>query len=192
MSEAAATHAPGPEGYGTVARLFHWGFVIMVLVQIPVGIAMTSETWPAYGDALFVLHKGLGSVFLVLVMLRVLWRVTHPVPALLPHMPALQRRIAAVVHGLLYLLLLVMAISGYVRTVGDNFPIELLDALGVPPLVSDIPDVARMMRAVHKFCAFALTALIAAHVGAVVHSTLIERQAALSRIWPPFRPSRGR
>lgn len=186
----SARSRDGSDGYDTVARLFHWGFVLMVLVQIPAGIAMTSEAFPEYGDALFVLHKGLGSVFLLLVTARLLWRLAHPVPALAPHMPALQRQIAGFVHGLLYLVLLGMAMSGYLRTVGDNFPIELLDALGIPPLVSDMPEMARMMRAVHKFGAFVLTALIAAHVGAVAHQLLIEREAVMSRIWPPVRRRR--
>ena len=82
-----------------------------------------------------------------------------------------------------------MAMSGYLRTVGDNFPIELLDAFGIPPLVSDMPDLAGIMRAVHKFGAFVLTALIAAHVGAVAQQALVEREAVMARIWPPFRPS---
>ena len=177
----------GDDGYDTVARLFHWGFVLLVLVQIPVGIAMTSEAFPGVGDALFILHKGLGSILLLLILLRLVWRVTHPVPALLSDLPALQRRIAGVVHRVLYLMLVIMTVSGYIRTVGDNFPIELLDALGIPPLVSDIPETALMMRAVHKFGAFMLTGLIAAHVGAVVHQALIERRDVMARMWPPIR-----
>lgn len=187
MPVTDSTPAPPPQGYGNVARLLHWLFVVLILVQAPVGIAMTSEAVPALGDTLFILHKGLGSILLVLIVLRVLWRLTHPVPALLPHRPALQRRIAACVHWLLYALLLLMPISGYIRTVGDNFPIELLDALGIPPLVSNIPDTAHVMQVLHKFGAFALTALVAAHVGAVVHQGLIERDPVMSRIWPPLR-----
>ncbi len=182
---------PNSDGYDTVARVFHWGFVVMLLIQLPAGIAITSEAFPTIVDELFILHKGLGSVLLVLVIFRVLWRLIHPVAALLPHMPTQQRRIATLVHGLLYVLLLLMGVSGYVRTVGDNFPIELLDAFGVPPLVSDIPETARIMRTIHAFSAFALTALIAVHVGAVAHQSFIVRETIMSRIWPPFRISKS-
>lgn len=190
MIERAAGTRIRDDGYDTVARVFHWGFVLLVLVQIPVGIAMTSEAFPGIGDALFILHKGLGSILLLLIVLRLAWRVTHPVPTLMPELPVLQRRIAAVLHRMLYLLLAIMAISGYVRTVGDNFPIELLDVLGIPPLTSDIPGTAHLMRVVHSFGAFLLTGLIACHVGAVAHQALIERRAVLARMWPPIRPRR--
>ena len=177
-----------PHGYDTVARLFHWTIAVMVLVQIPVGIAMTSEGFPRIGDALFILHKGMGSLFLVLVAARIVWRLTHPVSALLAHLPASQRRIAALTHGMLYVLLVVQPVSGYIRTVGDGYPIELLDAIGFPALVSDIPETARLMLVVHKFGAYLLTALIAAHLGAVIHHAWIERDGVMSRIWPPVRP----
>ena len=172
-------------GYGTVARVFHWVMVPMVLVQIPVGIAMTSEGFPSIGDALFILHKGTGCILLVLVAARILWRLTHPVSTLLPHLPVLERRIAALTHGVIYVLLVVMPVSGYIRTAGDNFPIELLDMMHIPPLVSDIPETARVMLVIHKFSAYTLTALIAAHVGAVMHHALIVRDATMLRIWPP-------
>ena len=181
-----------PHGYGTVARIFHWVMVPMVLVQIPVGIAMTTEAFPSIGNALFILHKGMGSIFLLPVAARILWRLTHPVSTLLPYLPVLERRLAACTHAAIYVLLIVMPVSGYIRTVGDNFPIEMLDWMGIPPLVSDIPDTARVMLLIHKFSAYALATLITAHVGAVMHHALIMRDDTMSRIWPPVGPKNPR
>lgn len=179
-------------GYGSGARLFHWATAVLILVQLPAGIAMTSEAVPALNDALFILHKGLGCILLLVVAARLAWKLSHPVPPLPPGAPALQRRIAAWTHGLLYALLIVMPVSGYVRTVGDGYPIEMLDALGVPPLVTGVPDVAHVMLVVHKFSGYLLAALIAAHVAAAVHHGLFGPGGAWSRIWPPVRPKGGR
>ena len=176
-----------PSEYGTVARLFHWGMALMVGVQIPVGIAMTSEAFPSVGDTLFILHKGMGTILLALVAARVLWRLTHPAPPLMAHMPLLQRRLAETTHRLLYVVLIVMPVSGYIRTVGDGFPIELLDALGIPPLFSNIPETAHVMLVVHKFSSYVLTALIAGHLAAAAHHALIARDGVMFRIWPPIR-----
>ena len=178
--------------YGTVARLFHWITLVLILVQLPAGIAMTIEAVPALNDELFILHKGLGCIFLLVVAARLVWRLMHPVAALPQRLPALQRRIAALTHRLIYALLIVMPVSGYVRTVGDGYPIEMLDALGIPPLVTGIPDVAHVMLIVHKFSGWLLAALIAVHVGAAVHQQLFERDNVLSRMWPPVRPRDGR
>lgn len=175
------------KSYGTVTRLFHWVTALVLFGQIPTGIAMTSEAIPSLNDALFILHKGMGSVFLVLVFARVVWKLTHPVQALLPQTPILQRRIASLTHGFLYVLLVVLPISGYIRTIGDGYPIELLDAMNIPPLLSGIPEIARQMLVLHKFSAYLLTALIAVHIAAAVQHGLVMGDGVITRIWPPIR-----
>ncbi len=177
--------------YGTGARLFHWITLVLILVQLPAGVAMTMEAIPSLNDALFILHKGLGCIFLLVVAARLVWKLTHPVPALPARLPALQRRIAARTHWVLYGLLVVLPVSGYIRTVGDGYPIEMLDALGIPPLVTGIPGIAHVMRIIHSVSSYLLIALVAVHVGAAVHQQLFGRDNVLSRMWPPVRPGRG-
>ena len=187
MSDGEANRSDATAGFDTVARLFHWVIALMVMVQIPAGIAMTSEPLAGMADPLFILHKGMGAVLLVLVVARVLWRLTHRPPPFPDFMPPLERRIATATHVAIYVLLLVMAVSGYVRTVGDGFPIELLDALGVPPLIGPMPEVARLMLVVHQFAVIGLVGLVAVHVAAVLRHQLIDRNPVLARMWPPFR-----
>ena len=173
--------------YGTVARLFHWVTAGVVLIQLVAGIAMTSEAIPSLNDTFFILHKGMGSLFLLLIAARLVWTWTHRVPALLPGTPALQRRLATLTHAALYALLVVLPVSGYIRTVGDGYPIEMLDALGIPPLVTGIPDIAHVMLVVHKVGGYLLVGLIAAHVAAAAADSL-GRDGVLRRMWPPVRP----
>jgi len=174
-------------GYGTVARLFHWIIALLVLAQIPAGIAMTSEPLAEVLGPVYVMHKGSGAVLLVLVLARLLWRLTHRPPPFPDYVPALEQRIASATHAAIYVALLTMTVSGYVFTVGDGYPVEMLDALGVPPLVPHVPRVARVMLVVHQFAAVVLACLIAVHVSAVLRYRLIERRPILARMWPPFR-----
>lgn len=178
-------------GYGRVARLFHWTIATLIVIQIPAGIAMTSDPLSAIQDPLFILHKGLGSILLVLVVARIAWRLTHRPPPFPDYMPPLEQRIAGRTHVALYVLLFIMVSSGYVRTVGERFPIELLDALGVPPLIPEMPRVAHVALVVHQFTVFALVGLIAVHVSAVLRHQLIEGNPVLARMWPPVG-GRGR
>lgn len=180
------TATRSPE-YGTVARMFHWLTAVLVFVQLLAGLAMTSEAIPELNDAFFIMHKGLGCVFLLVIAARLVWTLTHPVSVLLPGTAAPQRRLASLTHRLLYVLLILLPVSGYIRTVGDGYPIELLDALGIPPLVSGIPDTAHVMLVVHKVGGYLLVGLIAAHVAAAVYHAL-DRDGVLSRMWPPVRP----
>jgi len=184
---------PSPEGpdrgYGTVARLFHWATVVSVAILVPVGVAMTSQAFERWADPLFILHKGLGSVVLVLVLARLLWRWTFggTERVLPPGVPESQRRVAGLVHLSLYLFLLVQAGSGYLRTRAGGYPIELLDALGIPPLVPPMPGLEPILVVVHRGTAFLLVALIAAHVAAVLQYALTRGDGVLSRMWPPIR-----
>lgn len=176
--------------FGTGARLFHWIIAALVAIQIPAGIAMTSEPLAAWSDPLFVLHKGLGVVLLILVFGRVLWRLTHPAPPFPAYMPPLERKLAHWTHMAIYGLLVTMVVSGYVRTVGDDYPIELLDLLGLPTLLPSMPDVAAAMLVVHQFAVIGLVALVAVHVAAVLRHHLIDDDPVLERMWPPVAPRR--
>ena len=79
--------------FGVGARLLHWLVVLLLLVQIPAGIAMIAPGLEQGSiDRLFVLHKGLGVVLLVVVLSRVLWRLTHPAPPMSEAIPERERR----------------------------------------------------------------------------------------------------
>jgi cytochrome b561 len=178
------TRATEPDRYGAVARAFHWGTSLAVVVMIAAGILMTSEPLGRFADPLYIVHKGLGTVLLLVVLLRVVWRLTHPAPPLPETVPALQRRMMGLTHFALYALLVIMTVSGYVRTAGDGYPIELLDALGIPTLLPRMPEAAAVALVTHQVAAYALTALVAVHVGAAVHDALIDRKGVFRRMWP--------
>jgi cytochrome b561 len=175
-------------GYGIVARLFHWGMGILILVTVPVGIAMTSEGFDPVRDALYVAHKGIGAVILALLALRLAWRLVTPSPPDMPaSVPWLQRRLATWTHRFLYLLLGIMAVTGYLRVTTGDFPLELLDALGIPPLLTGRPELSRTLSVIHAFTSYLLVATVAVHVAAAAHHALILRDGVFSRMWPPWR-----
>jgi len=164
----------------------------MILVQVPAGIAMTSEGFRGISDALYITHKGMGVLVLVVLAARLAWRLLGPPPPPLPEaIPPEERRAARWAHRGLYLLVGLMAVTGYARTVGGGFPIELLDALGIPPLLPENEAWADRLSVAHKFLGYATVAAVALHVGAVVQNTVFVRNGILSRMWPPWRGGGG-
>lgn len=173
--------------YGTGARIFHWLVALLLLVQIPAGIVMIAPGLAQETiDAVYVVHKGLGAVLLVIIVLRILWRVMHRAPAMPAHWPPLEQTIAHRTHLTIYAVLLVLAVSGYVHVVGGGYPIELLDRLGIPPLIPKMEGVAVWASLVHRYGSFLLVALVAVHVAEVMRHALVEKDGALRRMWPPF------
>ena len=175
-------------GYATLTRIFHWVMALLILITIPVGIAMTSQGFAAQGDILYVTHKSLGVLILGLLALRLLWRWFGPSPPPLPQsVPLAEQRVALWTHRLMYALIGVMAVSGYLRTVGGGFPIEILDALGIPPLIGENELLATRLSVLHKVLGYVTVAVVALHVGAVAQHTWILKNRILWRMWPPWR-----
>lgn len=172
--------------YSAPARLLHWVMAVLVLATIPAGLVMVQEGLDrSLQNTLFIFHKNVGVLLLLLVVLRLAWRLAVPPPPPASHLPASQARIAGLTHGALYVLLVVMPIAGYIRVKAGGFPIEALDALGVPPLVPRSDALASVAMSVHYLAGLAIAALAVVHVGAALHHGIIARDGVFSRMWPP-------
>lgn len=171
--------------YRPTARFFHWTVAVLVIATLPVGQTMIQEGLPRdVQDALFIFHKNVGVLILLLVLFRIVYRVANPPPPLPSSVPGWQQAIAKTTHVLLYLFLLVMAVSGYVRVVAGGFPLEVFDALGAPRLAPRSDSLAETAKTVHFYARYALVALIIAHVGAALFHGLVKRDGVFSRMWP--------
>jgi cytochrome b561 len=125
------------------------------------------------------------------VLLRLAYRARHPAPPLPPDVPGWQRAAARATHAGLYALLLVMPLAGYVRVRAGGFPIEALDALGLPTLVPRSDALAGVAKATHLYASYALVALVALHVAAALQHALWRRDGVVSRMWPPWGAPRA-
>jgi cytochrome b561 len=159
---------------------------IVVLSTIPAGFVMVQpDLARPVQNALFIYHKNVGVLVLALVLARLVYRLRHPPPPLPRGVPAWQGRIAGLTHLALYALLLVMPVAGYVRVRAGGFPVEALDALGLPTLVPRSDALAETAKAAHYYGAVAIAALIVLHVGAALHHAILRRDGVFSRMWPP-------
>lgn len=179
------------EGYTSTARLLHWTIAVIVLMMIPAGLIMTREGLPrGLQDTLFIFHKNAGIVVLLLMLSRLFWRLGHPAPPLPGSVPDWQQRAARISHAALYVMLLVMPVSGYLRVRAGGFPIEGLDAIGVPTLVAKSKPLEQAAQATHFYGFLIITALLLLHVAAALQHLLIQRDGVFFRMWPPIRPRR--
>jgi len=173
--------------YRWPARLLHWGMALLVLAMIPVGLVMVQQglNRPVQ-NALYLFHKNVGVLLFLLIGLRLLYRWRHRPPPLPATVPGWQRRVAALSHGALYLLLVVMPVAGYVRVRAGGFPIEMLDAMGIGSFVPRSKPLAELAQTIHYFGGLALIALIAVHIAAALHHAVLKGDGVFARIWPPL------
>ena len=172
--------------YSNTARALHWLMAVLILLTVPAGLIMVQPGIDrGLQNALFIYHKNVGVLLLVLLVVRAVWRWRNPPPPKPASLPALQARIAEAVHGALYLLLFIVPVAGYVRVKAGGFPIESLDALGLPGLVPRSDALAEAAKTVHYGAGLLIAAVIALHVGAALFHGIVKRDGVFSRMWPP-------
>lgn len=171
--------------YKPLARWFHWISALLVLLTIPVAIAMLRPGIArSIQDPLFLFHKNIGVVILILVALRLAYRLLNPPPPLPESVPHLQRLVAEVTHWALYGLLLAMAVSGYIRVVAGGFPLEVFDSLGLPRLAPRSDSLAETAKQIHAILRIPLVILIAVHIGAALYHGMVKRDGIFQRMAP--------
>ncbi len=171
--------------YKPIARFLHWSTAVLVFLTIPAAVVMLIPGIErSLQDPLFMFHKNIGVVILILVAVRLAYRLINPPPPLPHSMPKLQRVVAEATHWALYLFLLAMALSGYIRVTAGGFPLEVFDSLGIPHLAPRSDEVAAIAKQVHATLRFPLIALIVLHIAAALYHGLIKRDGMLRRMAP--------
>ncbi|MGP3697987.1 cytochrome b [Rhodobacter sp. NSM] len=172
------------QAYRPAARFLHWTVALIILCMIPAGLIMTTEGLPRpVQDTLFLFHKNAGVVVGLLMLVRLAYRSAHPPPPLPVSVQAWQARIARLTHVMLYVLVLFMVASGFVRVTTGGYPLEVWDALGLPRLPK-IETVGNTASALHEATAFVLIALVLLHAGAALHHAFARRDGVFARMWP--------
>ncbi|MGV3574923.1 MAG: cytochrome b [Devosia sp.] len=170
-------------GYKPLAKFFHWLTALLVVLTIPAALTMLT---PGIGrwlqDPLFMFHKNVGVVLLVLVAVRLAYRLLNPPPPLPQTVPRAQRYAAEATHWLLYGLLLAMAISGFIRVTAGGFPLEVFDRFGIQNLVPRSDSLAETAKRIHALLRYPLIALIVLHIGAAIYHGLIKRDGVVNRM----------
>ncbi len=173
-----------PARWGGVAQALHWGMAGLILAMFALGLA--AANWPLSPAKLelFWWHKSLGMLILALVLVRLLWRLTGPVPAPPPGTTPLERWAAAAAHGALYLLMVLMPVSGWVINSAAGFPFEVFGLVPLPSIVPKDPDLQGTAEAVHGALFLVLAALVVVHVAAALRHHRVRGNNVLRRMLP--------
>ncbi|MBL8537848.1 MAG: cytochrome b/b6 domain-containing protein [Hyphomonadaceae bacterium] len=190
--------------YSVVAIVLHWAIAIAILAMIPLGWwmgdALEAPDTRAQAIAAFQLHKSIGLTVLALSVVRLGWRLMNPGPALPDTMKGWERAAARATHGLFYVLMIAMPLTGwlYVSTawsVDDGRPLEVptvyFGLFQAPHLfgLSALPEASRaaiasVLEFGHSKMAWGALVLTALHIGAALKHQLVDKDGVLGRMVP--------
>ncbi len=170
--------------YHGLSILLHWLMVPMVLGLFVVGFWMVDLTYySAWYKTAPHYHKSVGISLAVLLILRLaVLSLKRKPPPLVTHSKVVQR-VSKLTHIALYLLLMLIMMSGYLISTADNRGIEVFDWFVVPGFGELFDQQADRAGSVHKWLAYGLIALVVLHaLGALKHH-FIDKDATLKRMW---------
>ena len=85
------------------------------------------------------LHRSVGLLILALMVFRIFWRLTHPPPPLPAGFPRLEAAAAHADHALLYVVFLVMPLTGLLNAAAAGHPVSFFGLFAIPPLLPEDP-----------------------------------------------------
>ena len=175
--------------WSTAAKTFHWIMALLILGNGAFAIWMDDLKPSMNKINMFALHKSIGLTVLALFLLRVLWRAIDRRP---PHLPAprWQHIVATTVHGLLYLLIVAIPLSGWAFNSAHGFPLQYFKQFNLPALVGKNPGLSDTLGAVHEYLFWFLVVVVVVHAGGALKHHLIDRDDTLRRMLPFGRAKR--
>lgn len=179
MPEKTAT-----ERYGRVAIGFHWAIALLILMNWPLGY-FGEAIEEMVGSSLVGVHKSIGLTILALSVLRLAWRVWNPPPPLPASLTRSRMVAARLNHALFYLLIILVPLTGWLRTSASHYPLTWFGLIDVPKFpISPQSAEAAVAAQSHELLAWAMLLLLLVHVGAAMHHHFRLRDAVLLRMMP--------
>lgn len=169
--------------YGWLAITMHWLVAVTVIGLFALGFWMVDLTyydeWYRKGPDI---HRSAGILLLAVVVLRLGWRLANPVPKSLPSHQRWEVLVAHAAHGLLYVLMFVAMISGYLISTADGSSISVFGWFDVPSVTGRVKGMEDTAGVVHYWSTWALIGLAGIHaLGALKHH-FMDRDETLRRM----------
>jgi cytochrome b561 len=169
--------------YGASAIALHWLTALLLVAGFTVGFSMVGLPFSRQKLQWYAWHKWIGITVWLLTCGRLMWRWRNPAPPM-EIMPAWQQRTAVATHALMYVLLIVIPLSGWLYSSATGVQVVYLNLLPLPDLVAKDKSMADMLRGLHVTLNFTLLTLVCIHALAALKHHFVDRDAVLTRMLP--------
>lgn len=176
------------DGYGSIAKVFHWLVALLIITAIPTGLVanglpVDAENLPLKAR-LFSIHKTLGVAAFFVALLRILWALTQTKPALLNADKKVESFAAETAHWLLYASLVIVPLSGWIHHAATTGFAPILWPLGQNlPLVPKSEALAGFFAACHFLFTKVLGVTLVLHIAGALKHAFVDRDGTLRRMW---------
>jgi cytochrome b561 len=171
--------------FTVLSRVLHWLTAVLVFTALFVGFVMVNSVG-SYAQLIMV-HKTVGALILLVMVIRVINRMRHHPPAWPPTIGSVEGRLVGLSEKLLYALLLLQPLVGWAMISAAGEPVVVFGALHLPRIAPFDAQLYWILRQAHSVVAYTLIAVIAAHISAVLLHTVALRDRLIERMTFRFR-----
>ena len=169
------------ESYGLIARMLHWVVAALVIAMLLGGVLVAALPSGAIKAFFVSVHKSTGTVVLLLMIIRLIWRACNPQPRDPDDLPALNY-IARVLHIWLYVLAFLQPLSGILMSQAYGYPVSVFGLFQWPPMIWQSPALGAGFAKIHAATAVVLLLAIAIHAAAALKHHYIDGDRVLLRM----------
>ena len=170
--------------YTGIAIGLHWLIGLMILTSLGVGLYMVGLSLSPDKLRLYSWHKWAGVTIFMLVLVRSLWRLTHPAPPLPDDVPVWQRKVAEATHYALYALMIVIPLTGWLMSSAKGFQTVYFGVVPIPDLLAKNEGLGETLALVHRYLNYSMIGLVIAHIAAALKHHFIDKDDILRRMLP--------
>lgn len=176
------TQTNSSERYNPSSIVLHWlMFVLMVAVYAFIELRELFPKGSDPRDAMKALHFMFGLALLLLVVPRLIVRLTGSTPAITPEPPAWQHTAARMMHLSLYAFMTFMPLLGWLLLSAAGKPIPFF-GLHLPALIAENKDLAEFIKEIHETLGEIGYYLIGLHILAALYHQYFQHDNTLSRM----------
>jgi len=174
---------PEPSGYGVVAKILHWLIFLLLVVQYAIGSIMPHIGRKTVDEGWVSWHFSVGAAILFFIVIRLVWRLLHPVSQL-PTLAPWEKLLSGITHWALYVLVLAMTLLGWAATNSRGWEVKLFGLVTLPQLAPNGSKWGHEAGDIHNVLVYVLLGLIALHVTGALYHYFVKHDRVVSRMLP--------
>ena len=177
--------------YSGLQKALHWIIALLVIGMIPGGLIFTdfdnkdaiegifgAGSFNTFYDA----HKSTGFLILFLMLVRIVVKLMSTKPAYEVPLTGPEKAASGAVHGLFYVLLIVVPVLGWIGVSAFPAPLPVYGLFDMPAIVGKDRDLSRLVLDYHGWLAIFVAALVFAHIGAALFHQYVKKDGLIRRM----------
>jgi len=175
--------------YTATAKWLHWIMAALIIVASIIGIYGASLHYgiDAAHDKVkagwITTHKNIATITLFLIVIRILWRITHKPPEFMGLSP-LMTKAAHLGHFVLYLLMLAVPVSGWANSSAGGHEIPVAWLFTIPQLGDKNPAIGHTLVVLHEYLGWTIVVVVLGHIAFALKHRLIDRDGIMESMLP--------